>query len=62
MKLAKMMKGVYLIGVLLSLVQHLHLVRTMKFWLYTQGPIRDAVHTDPLYLRISETTFRHAKQ
>ena len=60
-KLAKRMTRVYLMGVLLSLA-HLHLVRTIKFGLYTKGQFSDTAHTRPLYLRISEPTFRHAKQ
>ena len=59
--LAKRMTRVYFMGVLLSLA-HLHLLGTMKCGLYTYGQVSDAAHTRPLYVRISEPTFRHAKQ
>ena len=48
-------------GALLSLA-HLHLVRTMKCSIYTQGQISDTAPVGPLYLRISDLTFRYAKQ
>ena len=47
-------------GVLLTLA-YFHLVRTMKCVFYTDGQVSDAAHTGPLYLRISEPTFRQAK-
>ena len=62
MKLAKWMTTrVYLMGVLLSLA-HLHLVRTLKCALRTQGQVSDTASAGPMYLRISQPTFRHAKQ
>ena len=61
MKVAKRMTRVYLMGMLLS-PAYFNLVLTMKCGLYAQGQDSDATHTCPLYLRMLEPTFRHAKQ
>ena len=50
MKLAKMMTRVYLMGVLLSLA-HLHLFRTMKCGLHTQGQVSDRTTQDEVHDR-----------